>query len=193
MLADAVPIPGEQGHCGGAGAEEAALVLGLEAAVFKGRAPLHAADAHHHTHSVGYDFGAGVAGVGAGLPERGYGGHHQVGVDGGQGGVADVQVVQGAGGAAFHYQVNLSRQFPEQAAAGGGVQVEGDALFVEVEDEEKEAAFRVGVVAVEGCGAAHCRALGGFDFEDIGAVVGQEARAEGAGDVLAQIQYLDAG
>ena len=130
MLPHAVPFLGEQGHCGGAGAEQPALVLGLETAVLQGRAALHPADAHHHTHSVGNDFGAGVLAVRAALPEGGYGSQRQTGVDRRQAGVADAQVVQVARTTGFNHQVNMGYQFAEDAAAGDGLQVEGDAFFV---------------------------------------------------------------
>ena len=100
-------LAGEQGHCRRAGAEKPALVLGLEAAVLEGRPSLDAADAHYHAHSVGNDLRAGVVAVGPGLPEGGYGGHHQLGIDCGQAGVPDAQVVKVAGAAAFNYQIHL--------------------------------------------------------------------------------------
>ena len=192
MLSHAVPFLGEQGHCGGAGAEQPALVLGLKAAMLQGRAALHPADAHHHSHRVGNDFGAGILAIRAALPEGGYGSERQTGVDRRQGGVADTQVVQVARTTGLNHQVNIGYQLAEDAAAGGRLQVEGDAFFVQVEDEEEQAFFRVGVVVVEGGDAAHCGAGRGFYFQHVGAVVGQQPGAERAGDVRAEIQDFDA-
>ena len=93
MLADAVPVLREQGHRSSSGPKQPALVLRLEPAVLEGRATLHAADSHDHAHGVGDDLLTGVLAVGAGLPEGGDRGHHQVVVDRRQRLVTDAQVV----------------------------------------------------------------------------------------------------
>ena len=105
-------------------------------------------------------------------------------------GVAQAEGGQVAGAPALHDDVHLGNQALEDGPAGGSFQVQGRALLVQVQDQEEEAPVRVGVVVVEGAHAAEGRAAGGFQLQDVGAIVGQQAGAKGAGDVLAQVQNL---
>ena len=191
MLPDAVPVLGEQGHGRRAGAEQAALVLRLEPAVLEGRATLHAADPHHHAHGVGDDLLAGVLAVGAGLAEGRDRRHHQVGVDRRQRPIAEAQVVQVTRAVALDHQVNVGHEFLQDAPAGAGLQVEGDALLVQIEDQEEEALFRVRIVVVVRPDPPHGRPAGRFDLEHVGSIVRQQPRAKRPGDILAQVQHLD--
>ena len=64
-----------------------------------------------------------------------------------------------------------------------GFDVEGDAALVGGVEGPEEAVFGVGVVVVEGADASCVVAPGGFDFDDVGGEVAEDASAEGAATV----------
>src|SRR5918999_4984215 len=76
----------------------------------------------------------------------------------------------------------------QDGLAGAGFKIERGPLLVEVQQQKKEALFRMGFIVVERPHPAQSGPAGGFQLQDIGPVVGQQTGAEGASYVLAQVQ-----
>ena len=104
-------------------------------------------------------------------------------------GVAEAQAFDHAGSEALEEDVGAGDKAPQDGAAIRLFQVERDGAFAEVGGE------RIGaLVAVDHAEVARPVAdAGGFDLDDVGAVLGEEHGAVGAGDALAHVDHLQAG
>jgi hypothetical protein len=98
-------------------------------------------------------------------------------IDGPDGLVADAQPVDRAGAEALDDDPGGAGELEEKVAPGRGLEIEGDALLARVQGQE------IGALAVdEGRHRADVVAgLEVLDLDDLGAKVGQEQRAERAG------------
>ena len=84
-------------------------------------------------------------------------------------------------------------ELAEESASGGGLEVEGDAALVGVEEEVQSAQFAVGLVGGEGAAAADWVAAGGrLDFYQVCAEVGEQLAGVGGGDAAAVFEDAEA-
>ncbi len=132
---------------------------------------------------------AGRSASGPDLAEAGNGEIDDAGFAFGDGGVAEAQTIDHAGAEALQEDVGAVQEAPEDGLAVGLLQVEGDGAFAQVGGD------RVGaLVAVDDAQIACPVADAGWlDLDDVGAVLGEQHRAVGAGDALADVDHLQAG
>ena len=110
-----------------------------------------------------------------------------------QDGVVQAQGRQYAGREVFHQRIGVGEQLQQDGAPGFRFEIEGDAALAAVEIEERQALFGVWFVVVKGRQPAGRVAAGPFNFEDVRAEIGQQFGGVGAGDVVSQVDDLDAG
>ena len=155
---------------------------------------------HHHpaAHTlyagvVGRPVGVGAAAAGA-VAVAGDAGVHQAGVDGAELVVAEAQPGQGAGAPVVQQDIGNAQHIFEGALSRRVAQVQGNALFVAVDAQVAGAdAGAVGAVDVGVVGAGAVAAAGAFNFDDLGAHIGQNEGAEGAGHDVGGVQDAQAG
>ena len=192
VLSPAAVLHTEQAYGGGRRAVEAALVLRLEPAVLQGFPALGPADAHNHPHGIADNLLTQVLAVGPFLAEGRDGGHHEGRIELLKGIVSQAQRFQMSGMEGLDHDVDSLDQLFQEGPTGGGFQVDGGALLVQVEHQIEEALFGMRVVLVEGTHTPQCRPARRLQLQNVGPVVGQQPGAERAGDVLAQVQDLHA-
>ena len=132
-------------------------------------------DRHPTPHRRRVEVGASVRAERAGLAEWSYGRENNAGVRRGQSFVAQPKVVQVAGLEGFDDQVGRTDEFEERFFTGGRGDVDDRAALVGVVMEEAEAALRVDDVTRVRRHVSHRVALGWFDLDDVGTVVGEQA------------------
>ena len=174
VLALARPSGAEQGHHAGrgrerAGHEELLLARQGDRGIFG--IPRHVEGAAHRP---GHQVRGFPAGPGARLPEARDGGHHGGRVRGGQGWIADPQVLEFAGGQGFEHDVGAQGEFAQNRAALGAANVQGHAALARVQVEEMETAVRPGFVAQEGRDRPRLAAARWLHLDHVGAHVGQQ-------------------
>ena len=131
---------------------------------------------------------AGALAVGPVLAEAADAHHHEPRVARGERLVAQAPALERAGAEVLDQHVALRGQVGHDRLALGPAQVDDDERLV------AEDARRVERLAVEALAhGAHRVALGGLDLDDLGAEVGEQAPAEGAGHGRAQLEDAVAG
>ena len=156
-----------------------------------GRRPAgKAGNRHQAAHPLGHEVEAAPVAIRAGAAEPGDAGIHQPGIDLRQRLVAQTQAVHDAGPEVLRHDVRRLRHAPEHRLALVRAQVQGDAALVAVQRQE---------AAGDVVGQARTHAprvvagAGPLDLDDVGAHVGQQHGAHGAGHDLRQVQHFDAG
>jgi len=132
-----------------------------------------------------------VVAIWAGLAEGGDGCHHQAGVDFAEVVVIQPQLRHSTWGVILHQYVGVLDKAEEDVFAGGGMQVQGDPLLAGVEIQEQAAAFGVGLIVEERGQVPRRVTFRRLDLYHLGAEVGQQLGAVGAGYQLAQLDDLD--
>ena len=178
MLAHPLAVLGKQSHRRRTGAKQPTLILRLESTVFQRRSALYATDTHHHPHGVGDYLLPRVLAVRPALPEWSDRRHHHAGIDFRNVLVSQAKIGQISRAVTLDYQVYVGDQLPQNAPASVRFEVECGALLVEVQNQEKEAFFGIGVVVVIRTNPPHRRPARRLNLEYVGAIVRQQPRAE---------------
>jgi hypothetical protein len=143
----------------------------------------------------GHDPGVGLADVvEAGevrqlalLTQTGDRAHDEIGLDRAQGFPVEAEFLHHARGEVLHHHIDLLDQLAADFLGFGFAQVHAQgALAAVVLDEVAAAAFALH--------RQHARGVAGegFDLDDVGAGLGHQPGAVGTGDIVAEIQDLDA-
>ena len=154
-----------------------------------------ASDGHPAAHALDAGVVGGPMGVGAGCrPVRvavaGEAGVDEARVDLIQAVVAQSEAPQGAGTPVVQQDVGLGDHALEGLLAAGVAQVDGHALLVAVQSQVAGAdPLAFGAVDEGAVGAAPLSHAGTLDLDDLGAHVGQDHGAEGAGHDVGDIQH----
>ena len=155
-----------------------------------------AGDADEAAHRLGDDVVSGQVGVGAGagarIAEAADGGVDEAWVALGERFVGEAEALHDAGGEVLDEHVRLFGQAHDRLFAAGRLEVEHEAALVAVEAGVIAAEGALGVVVGEGAGEAGHLAAGRLDLDDVGAEVGEEHRAVGAGEGLGEVEDADA-
>src|SRR5208283_4698962 len=91
---------------------------------------------------------------------------------------AEAKPVEGAGSEALDDDVGGAGELEQDVGAAGMVEIEREGALVEIVEPEEQAAVEMREVVEEGADAARVVAGGRFDFDDVGAHVGQQSRAK---------------
>ena len=89
--------------------------------------------------------------------------------------------------------VGLGGEVADLGCVGGVGGVKDAGALVRVQVEEEAGALGMRFIAGEGAEAAEGTAVGGFELEHVGAVVGEELGRIGAGDLAGEIEDADSG
>ena len=152
-----------------------------------GRAIGFAGEVHEAAVSLDDEVVAGLVGHGAGAPVAGDGAIDDVRVDFLDVVVAEAHAGQGAGAEALDHHVGVSGEFFDDVQALFGLEIDGEAALVAVEGEE----LRAFAVPDGGPLAGFVAVVGFFDFDDVGAHVGEVLSAKGAGQGAGKVNDLD--
>ncbi len=147
-----------------------------------------AGDGHDPAERLHQRLVAGAVLAGAGAPEGGDGAVDQPRVDFRERLVAEAEALHGAGAEVLDEDVGLTHQCLDHLDALGGLEVEGHAALVAVEEE---VGGRLAVLV----GRPGARLVAGprvLHLDDVGAEIAQESPAPGARDDAGQIDDADA-
>ena len=192
VLAPAAVLHAEQADGGRCRPVEATFVLRLEPSMLQGRPALGPADAHDHPHGVADDLLTQVLAVGPFLAKGRDGCHHQGRIELLKSIVSQSQRFDMSGMEGFDHDIDSLDQLFQKGLTGGGFQVDGGALLVQVKHQVEEALFGVRVVLVERAHAPQSGPARRLQLQNVGPIVGQQAGTKRTGDVLAQVQDLHA-
>ena len=146
-----------------------------------------AVDAHEAGHPARDEVEPPARGVGAGLAEARDGAVDEPRVDGAHRVVADADPGRGSRLEVLDQHVSGGREPLEEGEVLGVLEVEGDGALVAVPEHERRA-----LALDERRGAPHVVAGGGpLDLDHVRAVVGQDHRAPGAGQVGREVEHPD--
>ena len=182
----------EGGADGEGGHEPAAGEVGEQVDGDGGGGPGAAYDAERAADGDVVDVVAHEVAVGAGLAEAGEGAVDDAGVDRGDGLVVDAEAVHDARAEALKDDIGATDELVKDLAGGLVLQVEGDGALAAAEGVVGGGAFRS--LGVGGRAGAELGgdAGNGLDEGDIGAEVGEEHGAVGAGREAGEIEDFDA-
>ena len=180
---------GEEGGGDGGVGVEAGGDVGGEGPGAVGDAVRAAVGVHEAGEGLGGGVGDRALGIGAGLAEAGDGEVDEFGVFGGEGVVADAEAGGDAWAEAFDEDVGLEGEGAEDGFCLGVLEVELEGALAAVEGKGHGG---LGVVGEFGAEAAGPVAFGGFDLDDVGAVLGEEHGAVWGGDALAEVEDAQA-
>lgn len=135
---------------------------------------------------------AAVGGFGSGGAHDGEGGVDEVGFGGAELLVGEAEFAHGAGGEVVGDDVEVWEEFEDELSCLGEVEVEGEGAFVGVGVVEEGAGVDGEALWWVGEFADGVDAGGGFDFDDVGAEVGEEFGDEWSGGHPAEVEDADA-
>ncbi|MNN21727.1 hypothetical protein D3C81_1350590 [compost metagenome] len=161
------------------------------------RAAVRPGDAHHAAHGLRDHVIGGPPRIGAGararVAEAAHGAVDQARIRFAQRFVSQSEPLHHAGAEVLDDDVGTIDQLAHNADALGRLQVHGNRTLVAIDALEIAAVVAQRVVFTERAGEARAVAGHGFDLDDVGAVVGQDLRAERAGEHLREVDDAQAG
>ena len=189
MLAKSVQIARQQRNVRRQHTVHSGFVHRRKPAMLQRLAIRRAADRHDTAGGIGNDLAALILAVRPGLPEWRDRRHHQAGIVLLQRRMIQTKRRQIPRRKTLHDHVGAARQPAKHRGTLGLCQIEGDATFVEIGQQEEQALFRVRIVLEERRQASTALAAGWLDLNDVGTVITQQPRAERTRDSLAKIQH----
>ena len=188
MLADTVAVAGAQGHQDGAEGDVAGEVVHHRGADAGGAAAGVAIHTHHAADGLQHRVVAGQAAQRAVGAEAGDAAEHQARVTRRQCLlVAQTPALHGAGQEVLHQHVGVGQQAVQYLLRAGVGQVQADGFLAPVQRREIGGITRGIERGPEPAGFVAGR---GLDLDDLGPVVCQDLRAQGAGEHPRQVHHL---
>jgi hypothetical protein len=188
---DHLPHPGPQRRHDGEGADDGGDLVGQRHRREQGCTVGLAVDRGEARHGLGQGGEAGPGGVGTVLAEPGDPADHQPWVALEQDVRSDTEAFQGPRPEVLDEHIGVGGQVKQGLAAGGGLEVQGDAALVAADHLPIEARAVAGIGQAHGSGRVS--GVGPLHLQHVGAEVSEVAGGAGSGHDGGQVQHPQPG